>query len=445
MNSIKYSLNKTGEYYLIIHEEFNYDDALFLDIEEENCETCNSSLNKTERNNSMNSANKFISQNVSLIFKYFSTHDDKLLKSLKKEGSLGIGTYFNTKSIRASTSPGTFGTTPVERTMAFLGWINATNYITNDDVEINAILIPSKTNRILKPYEYVFQDKEENKLKSIHYFGKRSKKSDIILQAEIYVNTIAEYLAYKETNSKDVELESVLFMVLTKAGQKPIPNKFFEMPVYEWTKELYVKLGQMISYSSSDLDIKDMTARFIVKPSLANFHKLIQIYSKKNCKIDSIYREEILRMYENKVQEIHNNEAIKKLGRGLNRLLYSKKGFEILTKLYTVRTVESLSYRIRELEDSYLRYGKHSILSDKEHIEVINLINTKKDAVICANAIISFGRVFHESSKKGSNNSDGMVSNTKEIDEFEIDINTEDAVEKIVLESSVSLNNEEEI
>lgn len=433
INDIEYELIKLEEYYLIKHEDFNYDEAEFFDIAEEDCYTCNSSLNKKEKLNSINGANDFLSKNISLVLKYYAEHNDKLLKGMKKEGSLCIGSFFNTKSIRASTSPGSFKVHSLKRSTAFLGWITSTTYITNDDVEINAILIPKKTNRVLRPHEFTYTDKETNEIIKRVYFGKQSKKSDIIMLAEIYTNTTNEYLLYRNSHN-DVEIESIIFMMLTKAVQKPLPNRCFQLPIYNWSRDFYIKLGNILNYSFADYDVKDITARYILKPNLLNYHKLVQIYSKKEQLLEVKYKEDIINMYNNKVQKIHNNISVQKLGRGLSILLYNKKGFEILTRLYTVRTPESLAIRIREIEDTYARVKSYALLNNEEHLELVNLINTNKDAVICANAIISFGRVFYE--KKADEKNEESKEN---ITTYELEDNSNDDIEKITEQVSLEL------
>lgn len=418
MNEISFSTKKLEEYYLISHETFNYEDAIYIPIEEKHCYTCNSSSNKTEKLKTINGVNNFFEKNIGLTLQYFSTNNEKLLKGMKKQGSVCNGSFFNTKGIRASTSPGALTISSMKRSITFLGWINGTNYITNDDVEINAILIPKKADRILRPYEYKYLDKETNEMKIKTHCNKKEKKSDIIRISEIYVNTATEYLSYLE-GSDGYEIESVLFMVLTKSAKKPLPNKYFKLPVYNWSIELYKKFSKILGMSYIDYDVREMTARFIFKPNLSNFHKLINIFSKKNQLLELKFKEDIISMYNNKVQEIHNNETVKRLGKGLNYLLYKKKGFEILIRLYTVRNLESLAIRIREIEDQYIRVTSNPVINNEELISLINLINTPKEAAICANAIISYARVFYAKKKDDSNNEVDIKKEKKGYEEAE--------------------------
>lgn len=401
MNDIIFNVKKLEEYYLILYKNFNYEDAMYIPIEEKHCYTCNSSLNKTEKLKSINGVNNFFQKNITLTLQYFSSNDEKLLKGIKKEGSICNGSFFNTKGVRASTTPKALEVNPIKRFTAFLGWISGTNYIRNDDVEINAIIIPKKFDRVLRPFEYKYSDKETNKMKT--YCGKREKRSDIIMISEIYANTAAKYLSYLE-NGEGYEIESIIFMVLTKSGQKPLPNNCFKLPVYNWSKELYDKFSDILGRYYIDYDVRDITARFIFKPNLSNFHKLIHVFSKKNQLLELKFKEEIINMYNNDVQKIHNNITVQKLGKGLNYLLYKKRGFEILTRLYTVRNPESLAIRIREIEDRYVRLKANPIINNEELIDLINLINTQKEATICANAIISYARVFYPEKKDASSN-----------------------------------------
>ncbi len=431
MNDVDFKVEKLSDYYSLKHETFNYEEARYNPINEIECYTCNSSSNKSEKLMSINGANEFFKNNVVLTFKYFSIHNDELLKKekMKKDaGSICNGSFFNTKGVRASTSAKSLKIYPMQRFAAFLGWVSSTNYIRNDDVEINVVIIPKVADRIIRPYEYRYPpDKETNEIKVKTYCGKREKRSDIIMLAEIYANTATEYLLYKKDN--DYEIEDILFMMLTKSGQKPLPNKCFQLPVYNWNRELYLKLVDILSRSYGNYDVRDVTARFILKPSLVNFHKLIHVFSKKNQLLELRFKEDLVNMYNNKVQEIHNNVTVQKLGRALNLLIYNKRGFEILTRLYTVRTCESLAVRIREIEDSYIRLKSSPILNKEEHTSLINLIDTNKDAVICANAIISYGRVFYKAKKT---NSQGKTD-IKEAD------NT-DNLEQIVDEISMQMN-----
>lgn len=424
MSDISFNVEKLEDYYSILHENLKYEDAIYIPVDEQKCYTCNSSSNKSEKLKSINGVNNFFEKNTAVTLKYFSTSDDNLLKGIKKEGSVCNGSFFNTKGIRASTSPGALSINSMKRSITFLGWINSTNYIKNDDVEINSVIIPKKADRILRPYEYRYLDKETNEMKIKTYCGKKEKRSDIIMISEIYANTAAEYLSYIE-NSSDFQIESVLFMVLTKSGQKPLPNKCFKLPVYKWSRELYMKFASILSMSYADYDVRDVIARFILKPNLSNFHKLIHIFSKKNQLLELKFKEDIIKMYNNKVQEIYDNTTVKKLGRGLNYLLYKKKGFEILTRLYTVRTPESLAVRIREIEDQYIRVTANPVINNEELINLINLISTKKEAAICANAIISYGRVFYQ---EKNNSSKDKVDIKKEDFNNDIDNITEQII-----------------
>ena len=78
-----------------------------------------------------------------------------------------------------------------------------------------------------------------------------------------------------------------------------------------------------------------------------------------------------------------------------NSSTYNSKAIEILTKLYSVSNEEGLMRCIRYIADTYKRYLKFNFIKDDVILEIANLINNRKEAKICTDAIISYARVFY--------------------------------------------------
>lgn len=387
-NEIDYMMYNKKSNITIETEDFDIEDLIFNPMIIEETYNVNSSMSMKNNEGQIKELNEFIENNLENIFYYYLTQDNKYLSKemIKNVSAIGIGNYFHTLSIRATTSKKTLNIPTYIRHLSYLGWVKSVGYVNNGDIEITTLLIPKETDVIYKPFRFTYKDKETGEVKNL---TRMKGNSDILILAKQYLNTLLEYKFLSKNYKR------IIVMSLTMAGNKPLSDKQYDLKIQNWSNDLLEKFLNNLNYSTVNYDVKDITSRYVLNPNYRNFRKLIRVYSKNDSMINKKYEEELLNMYSDKVKRIYNNEVVKKIGQGLNRLLYKKKGFEIQTKLYNVANEIHIQKCIREIVDEYYReFKKYQLLTQEELLEIINLINDKKEAKICADALLSNAKVF---------------------------------------------------
>lgn len=406
-NEIRFNLKNLNATIEIDTEDFNIEDLIYIPITIEDCYNVNSSLSRTkdlfrEQTNTgqLPKLNNFMENNLIDIFKYYNTLDEKYLNDemILKDGALNIGSHYYTLSIRGNATPKSLKIESYKRHLAFLGWIYSTSYISNKEIEINSILIPKETQEICKPFQII---NKENKIITVLKGEKEN-----ILMAEYYLETLKEY------NFIHQNYEKIIFLELTKNSNKPLPNKSFDVKIYNWCNELCESFLKVLRFSNIDDKVKYITAQYVLCANSINFNKLIKIYAKYNQKINKKFMKEILNMYDNKY-DICTDEVVSKLGNGLNRLFYynntakqkkRNRCYEIQVQLLNVRNKFHIQKTIMMLLLEYNRVFKYELLNSKEKDDLFTKINSNQEAQIYSIGILAQANVFVDFEKIKKNN-----------------------------------------
>lgn len=408
-NDIEFLLKKLKSKITINTDDFDIEELEWIDVTIDDCYNINSNMNSNDIKKRLVKLNDFMSkkENLCSIFKYYiSLNENDLIDSLtKKCDSIGIGNCYYSLGKRAKdvSRVKPLRIPPYIKNLSFTGWVYGVSYICNDNIETSTILIPKETSIIYKPYEFTYKDEDTEEIKIRR---KISGTSNIVLSSRQYIETLRQYNFIKDKYDK------IIFMQLSMSKNKPLADKSFELPIYNWDNELLERFSKILYYSTNDYDVKEVTANFILDTRYINFSKLIKMYSKKEQIMDLKFKEELLGMYTTRIQEIYNNEIVNKLGRGLHKLLYNKRGFTIQTQLYNVMNAFHLQKCIRQIVDEYSRVFKFPLITNEELIEIVNFIQDKKEAKICTDAILAMSKVFI-GLKNNNNNRD--KENNKEV------------------------------
>ena len=384
-NDIEYYLIAKKSHYLIQAENFNNDELCFCDIDISDANNIHKGYIKYKER-TIKELNEFFNSNINNVFNMIQ---DKKILSNKKEDCLLVGTHFYTKSFRIEKSNATLKTSEIIRNLAFFGHIYSTSMAENNNVQIISVLIPKNNEKIINIIKPVVK-KVQKKDGTIINLTRLNDYKEVEVMATNYIQTVMEFFHHKHQYKK------VLMMVLDLTGNNVMANKTYSIDMPEYSYYTYESLNQILSYTKN-YNVRDITAKFIIFKRYDIFSKLLKTYAQSEQKIGN--GEEIINMYGEQVQKIFNNKSIKKIGGKLNYLLYKNKGFDILTKLYYVNNTKMLVNVIRHIVDNYKRYISHSAIDDVELQDIVNLIKTQSDAQICADAIISYARVFKKEEK----------------------------------------------
>lgn len=384
-NDIEFRLKDNKSIYSIYTEEFDIEDLEYYELDENNKYwNINSSTNFKEYTQKIPKVNQYLEENLHSIFK--SLCGIEVFKS-KSSSCSSIGNNYYTKSIKATTSPKATSQDDLIHNLSVVGWIYGCSYIKNKAIEITLIMKPNDTDEIKKPYNLSYVDKETGEIKILTYTPNSSESE---MTARLYCETMVNYNLLKE------EYNEIIVMYSMLGGNKPLSHKTFSLKTYDnLTINFYNDMLKPITWSSVNYDVKAATSEYIINiEKYSYFSKLIRVYGKNNQLINIKFKEEILEMYNEIVKSIYNDEIVIKLGNGLNRLLYEKKGFNAQIKLYSVLNERHLQNTIMTLIDEYKRVFGFNLLNDEELNRIINKINNKQEAKICADAIIAYSKVF---------------------------------------------------
>ncbi len=388
-------INKPSLYIIEIFDEVKYSDLLLPEIEAENIDNTNSSMNFSELKVMTGKLEKYLSNEeyMAQIFNYFETLDESILsKELrKKEGALFIGTYTYTKGVRGyGKLGGSSLAIPVYiKLLCFLGFIKSTNYFKiKDVVEINGILIPEKTDVLLRPEYITYVDKETGEVKHLRFISKKDPKT--LSLARLYLLGLKKLTEY--TIAKNYR--AIWLMQVSPTGNKPLNDKMLKLPVHDLSIDFIKDLLMKIEYSNVDRDAKLALSDYLLTQNFENYSKMIKTFSKTGVIMQRKYLEELIELQIDKVKEIYKDETAKKLGRGLNRLIRDKKGYSIQIGLLNCTEVKSLINIIKDLTTLYFRNYKSYVINDNDLAELINKVDDIKSVKIIADTIITYATIY---------------------------------------------------
>lgn len=387
-NDIKFTLKDNMSMYSIYTEEFDLEEIVFNDLNTD-CKpwNINTNSNNKEMIGRLKLLNEYFNSNMIDILNYYLGINKN---KLEKESAVAIGSNYYTYSIRGGTGVGSLKVNKIISYMSMLGWIYSASYCINDKNETTMILKPKNTNEIKRPYNFSYIDKETGEIKIMSSFPKGDKGSHINTKAIMMVNTLINHNLLQE------EYSDIICIQCEKGSNKPSADKTFNIKIPRLSQEFLNDIIKSLTWSKVDIDVKEVTSKYILDIyKYKNFSKLIRIYGKvDNAKINMKFKEEILKVYNDKINEIYNCESIIKLGRGLGRLLKDKSGFEIQTKLYSISNKFHLQRCMRMLIDSYRRKYDKYLIDDESVRNILNIAENKNDCKVCADAMISYAKVF---------------------------------------------------
>lgn len=394
-NDITWTLTNNNSCFLIeVNKNFCYRDLILNPLEEQDLWNVNSSLNNTERMKRLESVNQYFDseENMERIFSYYETLDKQYLKGVKKERATYCGTVFYTKGVRGGNAADSQNVTDFENKLSFLGFLNSATYCTTD-FEINAVLVPRKTSQLRMPFVFSTTDKETGETKKYTYLSKTTKS---IVNARIYLHSITKFLS----ESVIEEYEKVLFMQMAPTANKPMADKTFYTPIIGMSIDLCEDLLAKLEWSNISDDVKHAVADWVLHMNVNTFFYFLKMCSKKNVFIEKIKMEELIALQNQRVQEIFNSESVKLLGRGLNRLIREKRGYEIQVELLNCYNIQILTKIIRDINLLYYKNFSQYRLEEKNIIEIIGFADTDADVEIISNAILTYATVFFERKKE---------------------------------------------
>ena len=404
-NCIDYILTDRKSVYLIETEDFDIEELIVeeLDANEYSNYICSLS-NLGELTKDLVSLNSFLKDNLINIFKYYE--GDKSISFGKDVTAKGIGNTFYTLS-KSRDNIKSLKIPMVNRQLSTLGWIKSCSYCsTKEGKETTSILLPTKTNQIVRPYIFTYIDKKTGELR----IGKsQDNKTSIVANALEYLETLKGLKKFSETEYKEI-----IFTRVAKGNKKPLPNKTEIIRNQELSIELIDELLRVTDRYNADEEIKTDCSMFALNIKTYNyFSKLIRTLSKnnklgtnqdkiKNIRLNEEIKGEILSMYDEKIKRIYNNESIKKLGNyGLKSLLRDNngEGFIVQNRLYSATNSRVLLECIRRLLHAFKKQYDKVLLNNEELTEIINMLDDK-DSRIIADVILAESCVFTKMNKE---------------------------------------------
>lgn len=378
-NEIDYTLEDFKSYYNIITQEFMVEELEYNDIIDDNIWNINTTL-KGNVSSNINNMNKFISDNLINIFTYYLSGELDI--KFKYEPSISIGNVFYSLGMRASEKDKSLKINPIKKYLSLLGWIYGCTYCKNKEVEITAILKPQKTNSVKKPFNFSYVDKESGDLKIL---TRLNGDLGINIQAKIYIETLLKYKMICD------EYDKIIFSVATLGGNKPLPNKTFELKIKDYSEDLLEDLKKKITWDIFNVDIKRVISSYIINGNYNNFREVIRTCSKfKNVIFNQKFLKELNSMYD----DIYTNTIINKIGRGYKKLFDDNKGYPLQVELLNIKNKEKLFKCIRNIILKYKKYTQYNLITEDEFKELVSLVDTDKKAEVCADTILTLGNLF---------------------------------------------------
>lgn len=388
-------INKPSLYLIEILEEVEYLDLFLPQIEADNIDNINKSMNFTELKGMVAKIEEYLSNQeyMAQIFSYFETLDENVLsKELKeKEGALFVGTYTYTKGVRGyGRSGGCSLSIPIYiKLLSFLGFVKSTNYFNiKDVVEVNGLLIPEETDVLLRPEYITYVDKEAGEIKHLRLISKKEPKT--LSLARLYLLSLKKLA--EGTVAKNYK--AIWLMQVSPTGNKPLNDKLLKLPVHKLSIDFIKELLMKIEYSNVDREAKLALSEYLLNQNFESFSNMIKVFSKTNIIMHEKHLKELIGLQIDKVQEIYKSETLKKLGRGLNRLIRDKKGYSIQVELLNCTGVLSLANSVMDLTTLYLRNYKSYLINDEELGTLIGQVQDIKSVKAITTTILTYATIY---------------------------------------------------
>lgn len=394
-------INKKNMYVIEIYNDINYKENLkFEKIEIDKMNNINSTMNKSELEKIVPKVNEILTNGdyLTRIFKYYESLNEKELTKdlLEKKGAVYIGSFSYTKGVRSYTTAGAsaFKVPLYKKILSFLGFVTSTSYFKIKDViEINPVLIPKNTDVYL-PAEFIkYENKETGDTSSLLIMSNKEAKT--ISLARLYLLSLK--MLAKETMLKNYE--AVWLMQLVPTKNKPLNDKLIKLPVHNLSWDFIAELLKKVEYTTVDRDAKLSLCDYLLNQDFESFSNMICTFSKSQTVILDRYFEELISLRTNIEKNIYENEDVKILGRGLNRLIRDKDGFSIQIGLLNCLNKQQLIENIRNLNLLYSKRYKTYLLNDQQYINVLNLVEDTKTLKIVRDAILTYSTIYVNSIK----------------------------------------------
>ena len=102
-------------------------------------------------------------------------------------------------------------------------------------------------------------------------------------------------------------------------------------------------------------------------------------------------------------KNIYDNEDIKTLGRGLNRLINDKEGFSVQVSLLNCLNKQQLIECIRNLNLLYFKKYKRYLLNDSQYTNILDLAESTKTLKIVRDCILTYSTIYVDSIRNNKN------------------------------------------
>lgn len=395
VNDFEYEVINRKAFYTIDTEEFDVEELEWVEIdpEDEVMRNINSYMSfGKDIKPQVDTLNEYMTTNIQDVFRYLNDRDDKKYKHLlKPQGSLHIGSVFETLGIRGGHTKESYKVTELERHLAFLGWVYSASYIKNDTMEISALIIPKQTKEILKPFHFSGVDKETGEIKTYRML---SNSTHMELMAKIYMKSMENKIYLKN-------YDEVIFSLARLAGNKPLPGEYFHFDTVDWSVELIDSFYRLYMSVAKDIETNIKLSEVILYKRYADFDSLIRLMATKSYWMSSKedIKKEMVGMFNDKINQIYFCEAIERLGMAFSWLSRDKKAFDVQASLNTVSDKYSLQLVINELSQKYYKEKGKLIMNSEQLKELFDLIQDRKDAKAAATAILMSKTVFKSKDK----------------------------------------------
>ena len=400
LNNISCRLvNKKSMYLIKIDQDVNYENDLsFIPLELEKIDNINSTMGKKAKKDEIDKINRIFSRTESLvnIFKFYETLDKSYLSKelASSSNAIYVGTCCYSKGLRSYTRsiPGQLSIPLYKRILSFLGFITSTSYLQIKDVmEVNALLVPKDTDLYLQAEFITYPNKETGEVKKLRLISNKDAKT--ISLARLYLlslKTLSKYTILKNYNA-------IWLMQVTPTKKKPLNDKIIELPVHDLSFDFIEELLRKVEYSTMNRDSKLSLCDYLLNQDFESFSNMICTFSKNNTIMMDKYFEEMISMRTDIEKNIYDNEDIKTLGRGLNRLINDKEGFSVQVSLLNCLNKQQLIECIRNLNLLYFKKYKKYLLNDSQYTNILDLAESTKTLKIVRDCILTYSTIYVDS------------------------------------------------
>lgn len=438
-NDVPFELESLDGAYLIhISDDLDFNDLVLPEIDIDRLvKSSNSSFNKTENEKFYKNFIDLLlgqdNENLALTFKYFETLDEEYLNQGEKKAYLTdtdkeiliglnttttakmIGTRTYSRGIRklSTPSPSQVNEKCINVVLSVLGFLISSNYLRiGDDLEINMMYKPKKTDDLIVPKFKSFLDKETGEYKDLTMIKGVPKNIGL---AELYLLSIQKLNIDFIKDSYD----GVCISTVKPSGNKPMADKSINLPILNVSDKFLEKFINLLTWKDVDFDVKFSIADYFLSQDLESFFNLIHVIGKsKKTVIRKNILMELINLQIEKVQYIYRLDSIKKLGRGLNRLISDGKGYSIQVDLLNCSEIDKLSKIIQDITLLYTRSYKsprnvgYKLINSKELMEILLSMNCVQDVKTVASALITYSSIYVEKKEK-----EEEIEETEEINE----------------------------